>query len=418
MPLLTKTESEFLQEARQYLEENTEITNLSPGSTARALLEIAARHHADQLQILNANVIQAFVSRSSGEFLDRIGELFGITRKTATYAVDTSSNNFKFYIDPSLGMTAQEIRNKAYTYATGAGLTPSNITDTGFIVRSGTSIGGPDGILYRTTEDARFEGTTSQVYVGVIATGLGPYFNVSSGGLTSHTIANNHQDLSTVASLIHCTNISPISTGKGLEGDEELRFRITRASVAAEAANETAVRVAALSVPGVNDVLIRKYTEGIGTYNIFVIGDAPIVSEGVINATQAAIESIQALGMRGSVSTPTYLGVEIVIAVKFTTGTSLADKHDIRLAAAQNMIDYINNIPIGGQLIINELVQRIMETSDNLLDMRVITFGYGDYDTSTGKNKDFIPLMVTNQSSQWDEKWYTNASLCAVCEIT
>ena len=416
MPLIVKTKTELLQEARQYLEENTEITNFNPGGTARALLEIISTQQAEQSETLNANIIQAYVSRASGEFLGRIGELVGVTRKNATYAADVTSNNFKFYIDPSTGMTAQNISTTARKYAVRGGITPDNLTDTGFIIRKGTPVGGPGGVMYKTTDEARFEGSTKTVFVGVIADGLGPFYNISGGTLKLHTIQDNHLDLATVAPLILCSNNAPITSGKGLEGDEELRFRITQASIGSEAANETAVRLAALSVPGVNNIVLRKYTEGIGTYNVFIIGDAPIVSQGILNAAQVAIENVQALGMRGSTSAPSYLGIEVTLSIKFVTAVTLAQKHDIRIATAKNVMDYINNIPIGGEFIINELIQRVMDTDSKILDMRFLRFGYGEYNPTTSTNNDFMPLMATNQKSQWDEKFYTNASLTAVCE--
>jgi len=417
VPLISRDENELLVQQRQFLTENTPITNFSPGSTVRMIAEVVSRQQAETVRIVNTNVLQAFISRASGEFLDRVGELLGVERLNSSYAIDTSNNNFKFQIDPSTGMTARDVARIALDYAIRVNAPQTTLSADSFTIRSGTPLGGRSGSsLYSTTEEVVFMGTDTEKFAGVIANGLGASFNVGANALTKHQILLRQPELTPVADVIICTNTQPITSGRGLESDQDLRFRIRNAARSAEAANETAVRLACLSVPGVNDIVIKNYARGVGTFNIFVIGDTAVVPEGILRATQQAVNSIQALGIRGLVTAPEYKGMEMTIRLKFLSATSLNDRRLLKDAATQVAVDYVNNIPTGGLFVLNELVQRVMQSSDSILDMDILRMAIGVYDTKSAKNERSEPVIATNQQAYWDEKWYTNSRLTKTCE--
>ncbi len=88
-----KTFDELMAAAVERLSQNTPINNFSPGSIARALLEVTNEHIAQFYQALDFNLAMAFVSKAEGYFLDLIGELLNCRRREGE-----SDDNYRYRI--------------------------------------------------------------------------------------------------------------------------------------------------------------------------------------------------------------------------------------------------------------------------------------------------------------------------------
>lgn len=307
---------------------------------------------------MDAYINSAFLSTATGAFLDNIGELYGVIRHDSTRAY-SGEDNFRFYIDPATGYTITDLVNIANDGGAGIG---------SIVINQGTTITTTDiNVSYTTTSPATL--TNTGVYASLISTGTGSTYNVGPGGLINHNIASNQLSLFPISRFILCTNDEAIESGTEYESDVDYRARIYSGRFAASNANESAIRNAALSVPGVSTVIISRYPEGIGTYGIVVITEYPIASTAVLNAVSEAVSQVAALGTRPIISTPEYIAIELKIKLHFrdTTGVEVQDniKRDVRRV----VIDYTNNIEVGGRWIVNEVIQRVMEVSSEIMDV-------------------------------------------------
>lgn len=399
MRFLTKSKDQLMQESKAHLVENTELRNFKPGSVVRSILETINGHIAEQYEIMTMNLLQTYVTTAVGDALDEIGVLFGLTRNEPQRALDASHNNFKFYIDTLTGYIAQTLAFEQYTANQDSEVSEIYVHENSFTIPAGTTIFAGD-ITYKTTEDATFSGSTTDVYVPVVASGFGPAFNIPAYQLKSYTLG---VEFSIISKYLYCENTQTIGSGKFQEDDEELRYRIVHAHVDSAEANETSIRLAALSIPGVVDVILREYAAGIGTFAVHIIAESPIPNAGLLNAVQQAVDSARAFGIKALVQYPDYKGFEGTFRLRFISETSADEKvlimQQVRIAAEL----YINNLGFGGEFIANELIQRIMEINDKIKDVSVVTFGAGDYNPITGINESYSPLIFMNQQIEQDE---------------
>ena len=400
MRFLKKSREEIFREARDYLLQNTELRDFKPGSIIRAILDTFSAQLSEQYNTMNMNLMQTYISTAVGDALDNIGMLFGMTRGDAKRAEDRSHANFRFYIDAVTGLTGQSLADRQYTANEDAVIANVSITSSSFTIPAGTVVSA-GGIQYRTVEDALFSGITTEVYVPIIADNYGANSNVSA--YTLETVSWG-PEFTVVKSYVYCENVQDITSGRFLETDDDFRQRIVNAHLNAAKANETAVRLAGLSVPGVMDIKTIEYAAGIGTFAVYVITETPIPSQGILDAVEQAINADKAFGIKAIVTHPDYKGFETRIKIRYSDKTSLTDQaileQKIRIATEL----YINNLGLGGEFVANELVQRILEIDDRIVDMNVLTFGIGDYNIVLNLNEDFMPVIFMNHAFTVDEQ--------------
>jgi len=367
----------LVKKSLQNLVVRSNITNTTVGGIARSLIEVINLNISEYYDILDINTAMGFVSTAEGYFLDLIGDLFGMTRLLATVSTATSSDNTQlFYV------------------ATGT-LHDRIPTD---IIPQNTQVSTEDGsIIFTVSADAPFGITATQVYVSVEATGAGSNYNVGVNTLTKHSLG---------LSDVFTTNERVIIGGSDTESDSNFRYRIINASLSAEKANETAIRLAALSVAGVADVKIRPYARGIGSYDVMVIPVEGLATQGMLNGVQSAIDSVQAFGITGTAIKPSVVPVEIEVRLIYVNNTTDTDRTAISESAKTAIEKYIVNIPPGGTFILNELRQQIMDVSTKILD-HVINCYYFRQE----------PTFMGNVSIYWDEMFYPDTSIAEAIRV-
>jgi len=415
MAIFIKEPNEILGEAYTRLLEKTPVKKLTPGSTARALLEIIADEQGALYSDLSFNVAQSFVSKAVAENLDLIGALVGVARRGALTAIDNTYSNFRFKIDPATGLDGSDIADRVNDWLTRNARSSDYVTATTFTIKSGTRINSDTGVVYATIEDAVFGANDVQVFVPVISLSNGETANVGAGALTGHRILDEQQEFTPVASVLLCENLAPITNGADLEGDEDYRFRIVNSTTGSENANDTAVRLAALSVPGVADVSIRNFSHGVGSFSVFVIGVDPVVSDGTINAVRGVVTEKTAKGIRVEILRPVYRSIEPTISLQFIAGSGEAQRSGVKTDVRRAVANYITGVEMGGALIMNRIIQEIFSVSDIIVDANISHMLVGEYNVDTKALERRSEIFVMNQTLFWDEKFYTTPSLITIC---
>ena len=343
--LLKKSSLQMESEAIQELVQGGVLTNMTAGGRVRSILSIISKHNGLVMDALDVNTAMGYATSATGYYLDLIGQTVGIDRAESaggfTLKADKST---KFYV--TTGVLLDYI--------------PGGLIPVGTVLQ--TSAG---GVTYTVTEDSPFAADATEVYVSAISTTVGEETHVGRSQLTVTDIGDPN---------VLATNDKPIKNGRGLESDSNYRFRVLNNWADRATSNLTALRLAALSTPGVSDVVVNRYFQGPGTVDILITPIGNRVSDAMIGGARARIERIAAGGDRVTVRGPRYVDVGLSTRIDFTQDTPEDDKQEIRDRVRDAQIDYLDDIRLGGQLIMQELRARTQEASPKILSHDILCF--------------------------------------------
>jgi len=344
--LLKKTALEMEADAIQELMAGGTLTNMSPGGRVRSIISAMSKQNGHVMDALDANTAMGFVTSASGYFLDLWGQIVGVDRQDA-YAcfILKEDRSLKFYV--TTGVLKDYI--------------PSGVVSSGTTVQTSSA-----GVEYVIAEDTPFPDDATEVYLSATASGTGSGYRVGPNMLTTNSLGDPN---------ILCTNEKSVSNGADSENDANYRYRILNHWASRATANITAVRLAALSTPGVADVVIKRHFQGPGTIDILLTPTGNRITDSMVIAAEARVSRISAAGDYAVVRGPRYVPITIDTQISFTEDTPDADKADIRGDVRASQIDYLDDIPIGGRLIMQELRARTQETSNRILDHQILCLG-------------------------------------------
>lgn len=334
-----KTANEILTRAANYLERESPITLVSPGSTVRALLDSVTTEMAVLYNTIDHAMMQAFVSSASGIFLDLLAEIVGLSRRTEVAAVTSANDrNIKFYVN------------------SGA------VSDYVSTIPAGTTVSTADGLVtYVIDNSVTVPVGATEVFVTARAQTLGTEGNVGTGQLTSHSLGNQS---------VLVTNSQAIRTASSIETDQSLRFRIMNAVRSAESANRVAVRTAALRSSGVADIVLNEFAMGAGSFEILVI---PIGNRVPFVALQEVISNVSdviAYGTNFVVREPRYVPFSIDVELTMPRANDV-DKPLLRETAASNIQRYIGQLRPGQQMTIGRIREACLGVSRDVADVHI-----------------------------------------------
>lgn len=350
--LLAQTEEKIVGTLLNDLTENTGLTRASPGSKVRAFADAVGKKIGLLYTYMDVNIMSAFLSGAQDRYLDFFGQMLGMPRlDPQTASVDSAHKMIKFYTE------------SPNTFGSING--GNSILLTGGTIVSSSSSG---GVRYKVLYNAVLPAASSYTYISAIALQDGSAANIGAGRLVYHDF-NGYVDY--VAGTLLVTNEAEITCGRDIEGDENYRYRLSNALLASEKANLVAVRLAVLQVPGVADLVVESFPRGLGTFDVTIKSVSPVVPAGLISAVEEAIEKVAALGVLPLVKAPVEVGVSMTMTLRLTKVLGGDEKDMIISNVQDNVANYINNLDIGEELVVNEIVQRVMETDTRIKDMGV-----------------------------------------------
>lgn len=177
------------------------------------------------------------------------------------------------------------------------------------------------------------------------------------------------------------------------ESDSNYRARITQQVYVVAGANFTAIRLKALSVNGVKDVVMRQYTHGAGSFTMHVITDEPSTPISVINEVKAVVDKTKAYGVYGEVVSPVLIPVELMVSLVFNEGVGTAEKTTVRQSISREIKQQVDKLRLGDTLVINEIIQSIMNKSKKIKDVDIYSL-----------KVDGVNRFISNVETRWDER--------------
>ena len=416
---VTRTQNDILRDARENLVQHVGISADNETSTSLNMLKSMSKEVSSMWDRMNSLLRNGFITTAFGAYLDEIGVLVQEPRSSFKRAMDLGSNNLKFYLDESYARDITDLLNRYLTLNDRTKLLEQGVIDSAtnpslINLPSAIVVSNQDSnITYTTMNPMTLTNNQTWDYTPLIATGVGSIFNVSPGSLSKHNLSSMFPILAKITAGLKVKNLFGIRNGDDTESDENYRFRLSNKVVSAVAANSSSIRQAVLSVPGVVDISMITRTHGNGTFTLFPKSVDPILSDGIMLAVRSSVESVMAGGSIPYVEAPEYLAIAFNIELRFLPG---ADINALFSNARLTVMDYINNLDLGGEIVINEIIQRVMSLDDKIMDMNIPQFGFGFYDRQTGAITSYTPLRLMNQIADWNQKWYTNSSLCGLCQ--
>ena len=340
--------STMVNDAIEYLVNNTEITFLSQGGIARALVDSSSLEIARLQDFTSVNYENSVLSVAKGPFLDLFGEAYSLPRKLATTSrVFKEDGSIRFYV--RTGVLGDRLPD------------PKNSTQG--VIPAGTSISTSDGtVQYITNVDQTFPYNKRSVFVDAQAVGAGSAGVVGPNLLTSHNLSDD----------VLVTNDLAITNGTDLESDVDYRFRLVSAFSSRFSNNASAVSVAASSTPGVVRADLFQFARGAGTFDVLLVPKGNKLPRSVGEQASRSIDQTTAYGISSRVREPDYIPVKITIRLRMAKGTAEGLKLALHDQVQTAVLNYLGNIPIGGELIINRLRAIVLSVSNSIVDLSTL----------------------------------------------
>lgn len=234
----------------------------------------------------------------------------------------------------------------------------------------------------------RDAGSVARLFLNVINKRLHQYYKSLKLNHVQAFVSTAEGDfLDKIGVLVDCKR----RTG---EFDEDYRYRMTKQIQVVASANRIAIRLAALAIDGVQDVMMKRYTHGTGSYSVYVISENPITPQELLDSVQAAIDEVQAFGVRGEVYRPIIQTVEMKTRLIFNKRVPDLERK-LAIAQAQDTLKmYVNSRGVGQPLVVDEIKKELRGVHNDIEE--TIIFNY---------KINHRPVLNVDQECAWNERF-------------
>jgi len=373
MPEFTGNYSEVVTRGITSLSSQTNIKQMASGSKARSLIEVHAKEVENLATLQEANLKKAFLPTTFGQSLDYFAATVGIARYTSRNAEALAEDRVFRYSVFGGGNFGSINGGVGFTIPAGTRLVAvatvhQEAADMYADIDSAETIY-DRSIHYEITVDAFAGASNTEMFVSARSLTPGSLGNLSSPKMVASQNFNGYADYLNRSLVIE--NMKPVLNGTDEESNASLRYRISKEITSAEKANAVSITNAAKSVPGVADVVIIPWEDGVGRFNVYIKSISAFISDKTISDVQSAIDGVMAEGTIGYARKPYEIGIEINSTISFKSSYELAIKSEIRDAASLRLLRYLNSMALGQSLMLSDLVNYLKQNED-----RISSVGY------------------------------------------
>jgi len=360
----TKTKDEIIVRIINALEQNANITSVSPGSVARAFADAFGTEMYYLHESFKEAVNQSNLSTSSGRSLDLIGELYNVRRKTISDQLiyERSTANIEFFLD------------RVYQ--------SSIIIPKGTLVFNDVTSFSSAQYSYKVAQDVVILAGVTRAY-GIVEPNFESNDYVASvGSLTRHNY------ISPPGIIVFCNNPKEIYPVLNAESDDNYRRRIISAIKVNTTGTLEAIRFAALSISGVRDIRIREANYGLGSCEIIVVPEVPGRIGNLPSLVSQSISTVRPLGIRMNVAMAEPVAFDVSANISLPYGTATNLRVGIENQASIFVKRYLNSLTIGDSASIQEVERQVRLSSDLIRSVNITLSSAGGVPIS---RKDFMP---------------------------
>lgn len=231
-------------------------------------------------------------------------------------------------------------------------------------------------------------GSIAKLFLNIINKNVANLYNtLTVNHLRAFVTTSDGRALDAIGKLLQCARLTD-------ETDDNYRYRITQQCLALAKSNETAIRLTALTCDGVTDVTLKPYSMGAGTFTVIILVDKEYDTQRVVDTVKEKLRDVHGYGIRYNVVTPELTYVKIKQHLYIKDSVSDAKKQEIRYNVQLALSEYLNNLKVGENIIIDRITQVIMNTSTDIVEE---------------SNMDFYingeKALYVNQSCRWFERF-------------
>jgi hypothetical protein len=187
------------------------------------------------------------------------------------------------------------------------------------------------------------------------------------------------------------------------ESNDDYRYRICNQVLNSATANETAIRLAALSTEGVQDVVLKKFSFGSGSFSVMIITDSPTASDALLEVVRINVEQVAGYGVKFNVTNPDIKTVKIKIKLLTKDNISTGVSQDVKFYVRDALKEYFTTRKIGESIYTNQITQVIMDVNKGIVSYICESFKID------GKTN-----MYVNQDCKWNERFMLSSDPDAI----
>lgn len=353
--ITTENRNAIVSRVLRNLVSNSPIAALTPGSATIALLEGLANEIASTTIESFNNILNSYLPNASGDMLDFIGKIYGLTRKGPQQIESSSSDTvMRFFV--SNGTFGNINSGTGFTIPTGVKITVTG--NTTFALASP---------VFVTTEAVLVSDGDTEAYVGVRSISDSGSRTISPKTATLHdfvgyTDANKR--------LLRVENRFSLSEVAG-ETDSNLRFRITQVQQTLATSNLAAVRLELLTHPQVNTVSISENTDGAGSFTAYILGNSPFLPQSQLDFLKSRVLIVKAAGIRAFVEEVEFIGLSMDIELTYETNTLQSDKAIAEIAVNNRITSFLGLRQIEEAISRADLIREALTASNKIKGVKI-----------------------------------------------
>lgn len=338
--IYTKNRSEILSQMVNSLEKNAGITSTSPGSIARAFAEAVADQIGDLYSVLKYNIDQTMINTASGRNLDLIGELYSVPRKqiTDTIASDRNLANVVFSI--------AKVYSKDLVISKGTTVYNDISNSSSFQFR------------YLLSGDVTIPAGSRKAFGQILPSSGNQAHTAAAGTLTRHDF------IAPPGVILSVQNVKDVYSEVNTENDEAYRRRIIRSVKLYSTGTAESIRLAALSIKGVRDVKIREGSFGMGSCDVIVVPEGPMLAGTLDSVVYRELLAYKPVGIKLNVRVAERVPVSVSANIILPIGNSSVSAVSIANQAAYFVKRYLNSLTVGDSVDASVIQSQILSSSD------------------------------------------------------
>ena len=245
--------------------------------------------------------------------------------------------------------------------------------------------------------DERNAGGVARLLLTAINEQLASYYKtLDVNHMQAYISKAQDENLDKIGSLLDCER-------RDGEANDDYRYRITKQIQVVASANRVALRLAALSVPGVKDVKMKRFTHGTGSFSVYVISDTPNTPEEILDKVEAVLMDQEAYGVRGEVYRPIVQEVEMDARLVFHKSVSDLERRLAITQAEDALKNYVNTRNVGEDLYINAIQKALHDVHDKIEEAIIFNYKINDR-----------PVLNVDQETAWNQRFVESSKPNAI----
>ena len=231
-------------------------------------------------------------------------------------------------------------------------------------------------------------GSIAKLFMNIVNKNIANLYNtLTVNHLRAFVTTADGNALDAIGVLLNCYR-------DGSESDDNFRYRITQQCLTLATSNETAIRLTALTCDGVNNVVLKPYSMGAGSFTVIIISDEDVAANGILEEVRNKLLKVHGYGIRYNVVSPTLTYVSIKQRIFLSDRLSDAEKQEVRYNVQLNLTEYLSSLNIGESIMVDKITQVIMNTSEYILQEANVDFYIN------GEK-----ALYVNQTCRWFERF-------------